>query len=333
MIVARPLQVREPGETARARRAAAAAARALGFDEHDQGRAALVATEAATNLIRHAGGGELLLACPDGDGPRNLQIFSIDQGPGFVEQVARRDGYSTAGGTGTGLGAIARASDRFDIYSQPAGGTVLLSEIGSRSAPAPAPSRFHVGGFSVPKPGEEVCGDGWAVREDRDGLALLLLDGLGHGPGAAEATRAGIEGFVGEPGLAPAAQITRLHERLRPTRGAAAAVVRVDAHKGELSFAGVGNTQGFLDGGDRVRHLVPNNGTLGHEVLRVRQSSYPWPVAGILVLATDGLTTRLGLSAYPGLRRHTPEVAAAVLYRDFRRGHDDATVLVAVEAR
>ncbi len=332
MIVARPFTVSEPGDTARARRAAAAAARALGFDDHDAARAALVATEAATNLIRHAGGGELLLAAAGGGDAPVLRLFALDRGPGFVEEVARRDGYSTAGGAGTGLGAIARACDRFDLYSRPDSGTVLFCEMAARGARPPERARFRVGGFSVAKPGEEVCGDGWAIHQQDRLLRLVLLDGLGHGAGAAEAARVGLEAFRQEPTLAPAAQIDRLHECMRPTRGAAAAVVQLDAGRGEVTFAGVGNTQGILDDGDRARHLGPDNGTLGHEVTRVRESAYPWSPNGLLMLATDGLTTRLGLSAYPGLRRHAPDLVAAVLYRDFRRGRDDATVLVVVEA-
>lgn len=333
MIVARPFTVSEPGDTARARRAAAAAAHALGFDDHDGGRAALVATEAATNLIRHAGGGELLLVPVDGPDRRVLRLFSLDHGPGFIEEVARRDGYSTAGGAGTGLGAIARACDRFEVYTRPGSGTVVFCEVAPRSAAGTARARFHVGGFSVAKPGEEVCGDGWAVHEQEGLLRLILLDGLGHGPGAAEAARVGLEAFHRDPALAPAAQLARLHESMRPTRGAAAAVVHLDPGRGEVAFAGVGNTQGIVDDGDRARHLVPDNGTLGHEFAKAREWAYPWPAGGLLVLATDGLTTRLGLSAYPGLRRHAPDLVAAVLYRDFRRGRDDATVLVVVEAR
>ncbi|HSK10585.1 MAG TPA: SpoIIE family protein phosphatase [Vicinamibacterales bacterium] len=333
MILAGPLQVREASQTAQARRAAVAVAHDLGFDDHDAARVALVATEAATNLVRHGGGGEmLLLPLHEAPGPA-VQILALDTGPGFALNVARRDGYSTTGTAGTGLGAIARASDLFSVYSRPGMGTALLSEVRSRGRRRAPGSRFAMGGFSVPKPGEQVCGDGWNVSRKDDVLTIVLVDGLGHGPGAAGASLEALKTFRAQPGLPPVEQIKALHAALHATRGAAAAVASVDARLGTVRFAGVGNTLGMIDGGERVRHLVSHNGTVGHELPRVQEFTYPWPPGSVLLMASDGLTTRLGLDGHPGLRSYPPALVAAVLYRDYRRGRDDATVLVVREDR
>ena len=61
---------------------------------------------------------------------------------------------------------------------------------------------------------------------------------------------------------------------------------------------------------------------------RLREFSYPWPEAGMLVLHTDGLSTATGLDSDPSLAQRDPSLIAGVLYRDYSRGNDDSTVVV-----
>ena len=82
-----------------------------------------------------------------------------------------------------------RLSDVFDAYSTPEG-TVVLACVGAKT-PGNV-SAFDIGGVSVIKDGEAVCGDAWAVHEDDAGMTVLVADGLGHGPGASEAARAAV---------------------------------------------------------------------------------------------------------------------------------------------
>src|SRR5262249_41324038 len=163
--VAVTLPVTEASQAGEARRLATALAARLGFDETECGKVALVVTGAAGTLARPAGRGALLLQPPDQDGVGGLDVLPLDGGPG-MKAVARclRDGYSPAGSPGTGLGAIARLADSFDVYSAPPTGTVLLARLWSRPLPSPAPAGpLAVAAVSVPKPKESVCGDAWAV--------------------------------------------------------------------------------------------------------------------------------------------------------------------------
>jgi hypothetical protein len=98
-----------------------------------------------------------------------------------------------------------------------------------------------------------------------------------------------------------------------------------------VRFAGLGNISARLvrDGG--VRHLVSHNGTAGHAARRIDEFTYPWTPDDRLVMHSDGLATQRDLDAYPGLMERHPSLVAAVLYRDFTRGRDDATVVVARE--
>jgi hypothetical protein len=66
---------------------------------------------------------------------------------------------------------------------------------------------------------------------------------------------------------------------------------------------------------------------------RVQEFSYPWEPDATLVVHSDGLSTRWRPESYPGLQRHDPAVMAGVLFRDFARARDDASVIVVREAR
>ncbi len=62
---------------------------------------------------------------------------------------------------------------------------------------------------------------------------------------------------------------------------------------------------------------------------KFQEFAYPFPKGATLVMHSDGLISRWTLDAYPGLAAHDPALVAGVLYRDFQRGRDDVTVLVA----
>src|SRR5262249_24217089 len=108
------LHIREASAVAEGRRAVTGLARTIGFDDGDIGRVGLVVTEAATNLVNHTPQGQLLARAFDRDGVAVIEVLALDQGPGMANvSESLRDGYSTAGSPGTGLGAIKRLSDEF----------------------------------------------------------------------------------------------------------------------------------------------------------------------------------------------------------------------------
>jgi anti-sigma regulatory factor (Ser/Thr protein kinase) len=319
--------VEDPSQVAQARRASAALAAAVGLDAERAGRLALVVTESGTNLLRHAGGGRILLRAVNGTGA--VEMLALDRGPG-MSNVTRclEDGYSSIGGSGTGLGAMQRLSAVFQIYSRQGRGTAILSRIGA----TPAHRRLVVEGVCVPAPGETVCGDAWEQEARVDGAAILVVDGLGHGAGAAEASRAAVDAFRRTRGESPVRRLEALHAALRSTRGAAAAVADVDLAAGRLRFAGIGNVGAVVVDGDASRFLMSHNGTLGHAVRRIDEVSVPWPARGMLLMYSDGLATPRDVAGYPGLAERHPSLVAGVLWRDLARGRDDVTVVVAKEA-
>jgi len=327
--VTRAVPVQEATQVAQARRMSAAVAGDARLDPECAGRLALVVTESGTNLLRHAGGGQILLQALDGQNAAAVEMLALDRGPGMTN-VARclEDGYSTAGGAGTGLGAIRRLSTVFDVYSRPGHGTAILSRIGSTVDR----QRLVVDGVSLAAPGEARCGDAWAEERRADGVMLLVVDGLGHGAGAAEAADAAVAAFRAARSEPPARRLHAVHAALRSTRGGAAGIADIDLAARAVRFAGIGNIGAMVVDGETPRFLMSHNGTLGHTVRKITEVSVPWPARGLLVMYSDGLGTPRELSAYPGLMERHPSLVAGVLWRDLARGRDDVTVVVAKEA-
>ena len=332
--------VSDPSQIGEARRYASTLAAEIGFDETLSGQVAIVASEAATNLVRHGAGGELhVRGTPGGEGaPATLEVLAIDKGPGIGDMgQAMRDGFSTGGTSGTGLGAIDRLATAFDIYSMPSGGTALVARFAARGAPPAAATItpwLRVGAVSLPHPAEQVCGDAWAVDVAPDRALLMIADGLGHGPSAATAATEAVRAFRENVARTTSAIVQHAHGALRGTRGAAIGIAEIDRAAGVVRFSGVGNiTAAVIDvaGAGGSRSLISHNGIVGHEMRKVQEVSVPWSSGSVLVMASDGLQTSWKLDRYPGLASRDPALAAAVLYRDYTRGRDDVTVLVARE--
>lgn len=311
-----------------ARRHAAELARDCGLDELQAGRLALVVTELATNLVRHADNGRLLLSARVG---RNeVEVISIDEGPGIADvDRSLGDGYSTGSTPGTGLGAVRRLAGDFDIHSSVPAGTVVVARVRAHApTPPAAENAIVVGAISLAAPGERVCGDGWAFALEGERATVMVVDGLGHGPEAAEAAEAALELFREEPNKAPAQMLEHAHRRLRSTRGAAIAILQADAGAEAVRTSGAGNVVGRLVSGTTDRTLLTQHGTAGVTIRTPEETSTPWPPHALLVVCSDGIATRWqGETLHPVLGRD-PALAAALLVRDHCRGRDDATVAV-----
>jgi len=322
--------VTHASDVAAVRRSGQKLADALGFDETRAGRLALVITEAATNILKHAGEGEIHVGPAQSGAGVGVDVLALDSGPGIANlEASLVDGMSTAGTAGTGLGAIGRLADEFDVYTQPGGGSAFFMRIW-RDIPAPEPCGVEIGALWAPMAGEEECGDGWAVHCDGRGATLLAADGLGHGPEAARAAAAAIKALGARKSAEAGELMHAAHDALRPTRGAAVATARIDYGAGELRFAGVGNIAGCVVNmsDDKRRALVSHNGIVGHNMRKVQEFAQPFAPGALCILHSDGIQTQWDLDKYPGLIGRSPVLIAAILMRDFIRRRDDAMVLV-----
>lgn len=320
------LPVGDSTQVSEARRSVSERTTALRFSTRKAGEAAIVATEMAGNLAKHGGGGELLLRTVCDEANVGIELLALDRGRGMDVERCLVDGYSTGSSPGTGLGAIRRLSTSSDFYSLAERGTAVLATIWNNAAPDAGD--WIVGGVNVPLPGEEVCGDAWMVRCHDRGIDVIIVDGLGHGPEAAKAAAAAVNVFRMNGHRSPVQQLEAADHALQATRGAAMGVAAIDPQRGEITFGGVGNTAAIVVTGGATQHLVSFGGIVGQRRIPLREFSSLWSPDSMLIAHSDGIATRWSIAAYPGLESHDPSIIAGILYRDFARGRDDASVLV-----
>jgi hypothetical protein len=188
---------------------------------------------------------------------------------------------------------------------------------------------------NVPITGEKISGDALAVHLEGGCARLLAVDGLGHGPLAAEASQEAVRIFREQAATSSIIEIVEAcHRALKGTRGAALALCEFNREDRIFHYAGVGNITGVLiplSPNVAVRHMVSQNGTAGHVAPRIRTFLYPTPAPTVTVLHSDGIASGWKLEKYPGLLAKHPTLISAVLYRDCRRGKDDTSVLVMKE--
>jgi anti-sigma regulatory factor (Ser/Thr protein kinase) len=312
--------------------------RAHGLDAQSVERLGIVVGEMAGNVARHAGAGQIILRLVGEHSTGCVEILALDTGPGIADLPrTMRVSATPAGGVprdGGGLAAVRRLADLFDLYSHPGCGTAVVAHVGAApahdegSCAAEAKRYGAVGVVCVPLHGEEECGDAWAVDVSADRVAVMLVDGLGHGPGAARAASAAVTVFRERAGRTQESILGTMHNALHDTRGAALSITVIDQARGTARFCGVGNVDGRVVTADTNRHMVPQNGIVGHTMPRVLPADVPWPPDGRLVMHSDGISSRWRPDSYPGLLARHPALLAGVLFRDFARARDDATVLV-----
>lgn len=313
--------VTETSEVSLARRTARKQALRIGLSEARADKVEVAAVELANNLLQHASGGLLLLNAFMQE--QVLELLAVDSGPGMVDLLAcAEDGYSSGSTPGLGLGAVRRISDLMESYSWPERGTVVsarFSENGSAGIPP--------GVVCTAMVGEQVSGDRWARIAESGRDCYLVVDGLGHGLHASEAANAAVDVFHSATSENATAMVQQMHGHLRPTRGAALAVISLDHESGMASYCGVGNITGRLLGATRITNLVSQNGTVGHQARLITAFEYRFAEGDLLVMHSDGISTHWSLDTYPGLKESAPSSVAAILHRDFNRGRDDATAL------
>lgn len=332
------VRVAEQAGLTTVRGVAADLAAAAGLGEQAAGRVQLVVSELATNLLRHAtDGGMVLLRALEP--PGGVECLALDQGPGIADLglalADRKVVEPVVGeGLGYGLGAVRRLSDLFDIHSTPGVGTAVLSRI--LAAAGRAADRvsldhaalghlaFDWGAAMLPILGGDHCGDGFMVRAD--GL-VVVADGLGHGePASLAARRVEEVARHAGPDPDPQAVLAAVHEALRGTRGAAVAVVR--ATPGRIDYAGVGNIAATVVRGNSPAALPERWGVVGYNAAPPKTMSVAWEPGDHVLLCSDGCSRIADLFVERRLRYVAPALAAAVLLRDGTGRVDDQTIVV-----
>ncbi len=298
----------------------------LGFTVEECSQMVLVARELATNIIKHAGQGTVVITASQG----RLVIVARDHGPGIADvALAVTDGYSTAGSLGYGLGTVNRLMDDLTIDSLRGSGTTVTARRSLRSADsAPETCPFDVGVATAAKPGFEDNGDSFIARTWDHLLLVGVIDGVGHGSDARTAAQA-VRRYVESHEAQPLVGVFRgAHTACRGTRGAVMALARFDWRANTLEFASIGNIEARMVGPHRLQSLIVRRGILGVHAPEAQPTTQPWPDDMTLVLHSDGIPTHWPEEAMAALDLGTAAEAAGSLLRQLARGNDDATVVI-----
>lgn len=306
----------------------------IGFSEKKVAEIDLIVSEMTSNLIKHAGGGEVLyrLSQEENNDPV-FEILCIDKGPGMADPARMmKDGVSTTGTLGQGLGAIERLSTLCQLYSIPQWGTIIYSLVRMKEKKSAVSRGVHldVKALCVNKPRESVCGDGYRIRNRDAEVSVFFGDGLGHGPEAKAAIDTAGDFFMACEERTPVDIIKKMHERVRRTRGLVASVAVFDVKNMTWSICGVGNISVRMYTGLQVKNYMSFNGTVGLNIPNsLKDSVFQVEKSQHLIMSSDGIRTRWSLNQYPSIFKYDNTILAAALYRDNTRGNDDASVLIA----
>lgn len=178
--------------------------------------------------------------------------------------------------------------------------------------------------------GKRETGDAFAVVPRSGGVLVAVVDGLGHGVGAAEAGQAAASA-VSEAADEPLSNVlAHADEALRETRGAALALAAIDTRVGALSWMSVGNVEGVLwaadeAGGSRRARIRQRSGLVGFRVPAIRPRTLPITPGDLLVVGTDGVDAGFARACPSG----APARIAEELLARFGKPSDDALLLAA----
>lgn len=205
---------------------------------------------------------------------------------------------------------------------------------------------------STPMPGEEVSGDGYCLVPRPSGLLAVVVDALGHGPGAGRTAQAAIEIIEGSGAATLPTLFRECHAGLAGTRGVVMSAAWYEGDDQAITWLAVGNVDGCLiradkEGRDgscptppaspheiysardrrvtRKESLLMRGGVVGYQLPALRPATVPVRPGDLLVLATDGV--RLDVTSLVRERATLQEDADRIL-SEGSRNTDDALVLL-----
>jgi serine/threonine protein phosphatase PrpC len=160
---------------------------------------------------------------------------------------------------------------------------------------------------------------------------IAVIDGLGHGPEAARAAQEAVRVLDTHTDASPDKALNACHAALGGTRGAAISIASVDLAVGRLTYSGIGNIEAHLWQDGVQSRPVSYRGIVGSAMRTVRSFELPLGDPWLLVLHSDGLSSKLDVESLTAARAD-PQVTAETLLARWGRQSDDATVIVIVPA-
>lgn len=313
------------------RRIAKDMAKEIGFDKCGREEISLVVSELASNIIKYAQRGIVTLTPVCNEQHEGLMIEAEDDGEGFNEHTSMKDGVSTSGTLGMGLGAVNRLMDEFDILQREnhTGTRIVCKRWLHDNSNHGQHCPFDFGVFSRPKPNETANGDTFIIKNIRGATLVGVIDGVGHGELASQAANAARQ-YVERHAEQPLLEIFRGVDRAcAATRGVVMALVILDWKKGTFRYASVGNIEVkvFSHRHEKPKFIV-RRGIVGKHAPAPVVTENDWHPGDMLALHSDGISTHWQWHDFTQYEDHPAQVIAEHIYNATQKDHDDATIVI-----
>lgn len=304
----------------------------LGFSHSESDEIALAVTELASNVLEHAGSGQIHLKSLQTERSVALQVVCEDNGPGLRDsERAMTDGYSTAGSLGAGLGAVNRLMDTLEFFARPEGGLRIVCERWPRPKTGNFfPRRLEFGAATRSCRLMRENGDTFVIQQWEDHALAGVIDGLGHGHFAQRASQAARQ-YLEHHFDQPLDNLFRgVGRACRATRGVVMALARFDLSGARFDLATIGNVEVRLLGQETPFKPAIRRGVVGHSSAPAPvTTAHPWTGTNVLIIHSDGINSRWHSDQIGDLSSRSAAELARGLVERFGRIDDDATVLVA----
>ncbi|MBC8321375.1 MAG: SpoIIE family protein phosphatase [Bacteroidetes bacterium] len=313
-------------------------AKNIGFNHVAQSEISIIVSELANNLVKFPGEGKIVVNAFNYNHKKVLDIVSIDYGPGIENtEVTMRDGFTTSASMGTGLGAVKRLSDEFDLFSVPANlyskrvkpiTVIFARKWLTKEKSSIKNNDFKIGCITRPMPGFEENGDGIFFTQSDGEICASVIDGIGHGYEANIASQAAIDYLEKNNSEEIEPLLNDLHLALIQTQGAVIAIARLSKRQNKLIYGGIGNISARVFNSPIPVHPLTMNGSLGGRINHIRAYEHQWVPGSVLLMTSDGISNRWDISDFKDLHTKHPAIIAHIVFDQFSRQNDDATVLV-----
>jgi hypothetical protein len=256
-------------------------------------------------------------------------VVAADRGSGIVDVASALDASPRSHGSlGVGIGAVRRLATDVDFDVRLGEGTRIAARIFSREAPR----QREVGVYGRPIEGETLSGDHACLVRDGDVLVLAVCDGLGHGQFAREAADAAIGAVYANASQSPVGILHACHTAVHGSRGVVMAVARVPQDTSTVENASIGNIEVQICGPRALRRFGGSSAVVGgktHALPRPRSETAVFHEAELLIMTTDGVSSKMSIAEELTLLREHPIAIAQRIVEGWGRTTDDVLVLVA----
>ena len=307
----------------------------IGFNRRETEEILIVVNELGSNLLKYAPGGHLMFRPVQENGRVGMEIEAADTGPGINNvKLAMGDGFSSTGSLGYGFGTVNRLMDTLDITSHKGDnhGTCIRSTRWLKhhtSSSGMCPLDFHV--ITRAYPGMALNGDAFLIKLWEEYALIAVIDGLGHGKFAHLAAVKARNYIEKHFDLSLGEIFSGTARACAGTRGVVMAIAVIDWKTEKLSLASVGNINLRVFNTREPVHAMIRRGVIGVNAPRPVVTEHPWENDCVMVLHSDGLSTRWSFKDFAGTAKKENFSAAELaktLFKSLAKDTDDATIVV-----